>query len=135
MATHIEMQRLSADPAAVRSLARQLLGIRDANWTDWELDFLDSMASLDADRLTMRQREVLVELRDNARTYTIVQGLSVPRLIRECWLARADLDDDDESFVAGLAERGVAALKRRPLLRLLRCCRELGIIDGYIDVA
>lgn len=134
MATHIEMQRLASDPVAVRSLARHLLGLPDAQWTDWELDFLDHMASHDGDALTLRQREVLVQLRDNARAYTTVQGLSVPKLIRDCWLARADLEDDDEAFVAALAARGTMALKRRPLQRLLRCSRELGIIDAYITL-
>lgn len=134
MATHIEMQRLGTDPVAVRNLARHLLRMRDVQWTDWELDFLDHMASHDGDALTIRQREVLVQLRDNARSYTIVEGLSVPKLIRDCWLARADLEDDDEVFVTNLATRGAMALKRRPLQRLLRCSRELGIIDAYINL-
>lgn len=135
MASHIEMQRLANDPAAVRALAQLLLGQGDANWTDWEVDFLDSMASrAGCDPLTIRQREVLVELRDNARSYRQIEGLSVAGLVRECWLARMDLEEDDEAFIAALKSADTAVLKRRPLLRLLHCARQLGIIDGFVAV-
>ena len=136
MASHIEMQRLAGDPAAVRTLAQHLLGQPDANWTDWEVDFLDNMASrAGSDPLTMRQREVLVELRDNARSHRQIEGLSVAGLVHQCWLARMDLEEDDEAFIVALKSANTAVLKRRPLLRLLHCARQLGLIDGFVAVA
>jgi hypothetical protein len=135
MASHIEMQRLAADPAAVQGLARHLLALPDARWTDWELDFLDHMATRrEAEPLTIRQSEVLVELRDNAKSYTSVGGIAVRSLLHGCWIGRADLDEDDEAFVVALHDAGAVSLKRRALLRLMRCARQLGLVEGYLEV-
>jgi len=130
MASHIDMQRLAHDAAAVRALARSLLSLAGAEWTDWEHEFLDNMALHDGpEPLSQRQREVLVELRDNARSHARIDGFSVAHLIRDCWLARTDLLEEDEAFIDGLKRSGATSLKRRQLFRLLRCAKELGIID------
>ena len=135
MASHIEMQRLAQNPAAVVTLAEFLRGLPDVGWTEWEVDFLDAMVRRDRDReLSTRQREKLIELRDDAINYTKFDGLSVASLVRDCWIARLDLTDDDEAFVADLKGRGVTSLKRRPVMRLLRCARELGLVDGFVEI-
>ena len=43
MATHTEMSRTAANPALVHQMAAFLLSLQDADWTDWEQDFLEDM--------------------------------------------------------------------------------------------
>lgn len=133
MASYTQMSRTAADPAAVRGMATFLLTVADADWTDWELDFLEHMREYDGpEPLTMRQREVLFELNDKARSYRDYRGLSVRRLVRECWLARSDLDEDNEMFIAKLNDASPPSLKRASLHRLVRCARQLGVIDSSV---
>ncbi len=136
---HREMKALAENADSVRSLAGYLLHLQQLDpqvaWSDWELDFLANMQAHEGrEPLTMRQVEVLVELRDAARTYTRLGGMDVVSLINDCWLARFDLDEDGEAFVVGLKASGARGLKRRQALRLLALARELNIVEGYVAV-
>jgi hypothetical protein len=135
MATHQDMKRLGDDPVAVRRLAASLLDLTDCDWTAWELEFLDAMASRTYDTpLSSRQREMLTSLRDGARNYRLVEGLSIPRLIDACWLERFDLDDDDLAFIERLkAAQPVATLKHRPAYRLLSIARSLDLAPRFAN--
>jgi hypothetical protein len=135
MATQKEIKRLGDDLAAVRRLANSLLEQGDCDWTAWELEFLDAMAARSSDApLSTRQREMLSALRDSARTYRLVEGLSIPRLIDTCWLERFDLDDDDAAFIERLkAEQPVATLKHRPAYRLLAIARSLDLAPRFAN--
>lgn len=136
MASHREMQRLAADTDAVRSMASYLLKIADADWTAWEVDFLENMSErTSVEPITIRQREILCNLHENAKSFAKIDGFSVATLLRECWLARMDLSEDDEEFVERLKAKNEVSLKRRPLFRLLHCAREIGLIDKFIKVA
>ena len=84
--------------------------------------------------LSIRQREILFELRDDAKTYEKIDGFSVKTLMRDCWLARMDLSEDDEEFIDHLKQKDETALKRRPLFRLLHCARQVGLIDRFVNV-
>ncbi len=133
MASHIEMKRLAEDADAVRTLARFLHHMDDCDWSDWELDFLDSMASRDTpEPLSMRQREVLVELRDRAELARDWRGIPIRRLIEQTHLARLDLDEDDEAFVIGLADRWPTSLRKGQLARLVRLAARVGVIEPYL---
>jgi len=135
MSTYVEMQKLATNPGAISSLASYLMLLKDAGWTDWEINFLDNMSGwAGPDPISTRQREKLIELRDDAKNYSTFDGFSVGKLVRECWLARLDLDEDDEQFIMRIYERGASSLKRRPLLRLLRCSRKLQLIEGYVSI-
>ncbi len=135
MSSHIEMQKLAQNPAAVGSLASYLLKLTDIGWTDWEIDFLDSMAGRSGrEPISLRQREKLIELRDDARTYSSFDGFSVSSLVDRCWQARLDLSEDDEDFIVRLHDQRANSLKRRPVLRLLHCARQLHLIDGFVDI-
>ncbi len=129
MATYLDMQKLAQSPGAVTLLASYLLNINTVEWTDWELDFLESMARRTAtDPISTRQREVLVELKDNATSHaTTRDGQSVRTLILRCWEARLDLDDESEQFITDLYERKLTSLKPRQLGRLQRCISTLNI--------
>jgi hypothetical protein len=133
MASYLEMQKLALNPSAVPMLAGYLRQLDTVQWTEWELDFLESMAKRTGlEPISTRQREVLVELRDDAVSHTKTRdGLSVCTLILQCWQARLDLDDDDDiAFIDELYGSGTTALKRRPLGRLLSCARQLNWVDG-----
>ena len=130
MASYKEMHELGRDRARVRMLAYRLLASQE-DWTDWGHDFLESLAAhYGSDALTTRQQEKLVELRDGAEFVSRTpQGFSVSSLIESCWLRHLDLvDEDDIGFIEGL--KGERSIRRRQLGRLLRCCRQLDVIDG-----
>jgi hypothetical protein len=131
MASHIEMLRIAGDPDAVRSLAKRLLAIPNHDWTDWEVDFLASMANFQGpDLLTMRQREKLVELRDAAEYVSQYRGLSIKILNERCFVGRIELDEGDAQFIERL--EGQSSMQRRKLGRFLRCCRQLNEIETHM---
>jgi hypothetical protein len=131
------MKDLAENPAAVRALARYLLllvGRDEAQaWTDWEVDFLESMATRECEEpLSTRQREVLSGLKSAAERHSEIDGMGVRSLIERCWLERADLDsDEDQEFIVALRTSGQRTVTGRQRWRLVRCCRELGVIEGY----
>jgi hypothetical protein len=131
MASYLEMQKLAQNPATAPLLASYLRRLDTVQWTDWELDFLESMAArTNPEPISTRQREVLVELRDDAVSHTTTRdGQNVRALILRCWQARLDLEEDDETFIDELYRSGTISLKRRPLGRLLGCARQLNWID------
>ena len=64
----------------------------------------------------------LLELRDDAEYYSSVRGFSVQSLIKNCWLARDDLDsEDDRKLIKQLNETSYSCIKRRQLRKLLAC--------------
>lgn len=135
------MKELAEDAEAVRALARYLIarggseagGDAPVAWTDWEVDFLDSMARRESpEPLSMRQREILTELRSAAERTASVDGFSVCGLVERCWLERFELsDENDQRFVEDLKAAGVQAVSGRQRGRLLACCRELGVIERH----
>src|SRR5262249_2611541 len=87
------------------------------------------------DPITTRQGEKLLELRDDAEYYSSVRGFSVQSLIKNCWLARDDLDsEDDRKFIRQLKGTNCLSIKRRQLRKLLACARELGEIEQYVSI-
>jgi hypothetical protein len=100
MASYKEMDAAGRNPALVKLIAKKLLLIADYPWTDWELDFLERMATTPPDRLTTRQAEVLFELRDQAETFPDIRGISVRSLIAKAYQGRVDLDEGDDAWIA-----------------------------------
>ncbi len=137
MTSHRAMKSLAEDTKAARALAAGLLKLGEADpqivWTDWEVDFLESMAGRERDdALSTRQVEVLVELRNAAQRYTSFEGFSVVALIERCWQERLELSsDDDLDFIESLRDAGLTSLTRRQLGRLLHCCGELGLLEKH----
>jgi hypothetical protein len=136
MASYAEMKRIAESAPTVRGIATHMLALDDMDWTDWELDFLEHMAVHDGpEPLSMRQREKLVELRDRSEMATDHRGIAVRHLIEQCWLARLELEEDDEAFVAGLHRTRPAALRRGTLHRLVRCAVRVGLIERHLAPA
>jgi hypothetical protein len=127
-----EIDRVRKDAAAVRTLAKRLLAVPDSDWTDWEIDFLEDMARHGGRDLTTRQGEKLIELRDDAESHAGWRGLSVRILVERCSLARDELETGDAAFVQKLQVCGAAVVKRRELFRLLRCARQLRLIEPHM---
>src|SRR5436189_1746611 len=137
MQDYKEIDRIRKNLVAVRSLAQRLLDLPRADWNDWEIDFLQHMARHKRpDPITTRQCEKLLELRDDAEYYSSVHGFSVQSLIKKCWLARDDLDsENDRKFIVHLKETSCSCVKRRHHRKLLAFARQLGEIEQYVSVA
>ena len=136
MQDYREIDRIRKDTVAVRSLAKRLLNTQNRDWNDWELDFLEHMARhRGPNPITTRQGEKLIELRDGAEYHSSMQGFSVVSLITNCWLARDDLNSEqDRKFIEELKATGASAIRRRQLGKLLACARELGEVEKYIAI-
>ena len=150
MASNREMNALGRDPARVRSLTLGLLKLAETAeyiFTDWELTFLRSLVGQaettvgltkkqqkqkDAGRLTARQAEKLLDIRDATVLHRDIGGVSVRSLINRCHQGRCGLAEDDEQFVERVYRSGVAELRGRDLARLRRCSIQLGELEVYM---
>ena len=131
MTDYREINDLAKDAGRARSIAVYLLKLGDIDWTDWELDFLDTMRARE-EPLSTRQAEKLVELRDDAVLYRKVDGFVLKTLIGQCFHYRDELNSDhDREFVEGLKSSGQEALRKRDAVRLLRCARAIGEIEQH----
>ena len=87
MADWKEINRISKDPQAVRSLARVLLKLPYVTWAEERERFLKDMAR-EREPITTRQAEYLLDLRDETELYSSVGGFSVASLSEDCWRNR-----------------------------------------------
>jgi hypothetical protein len=133
MASYRVMDAVGRDPSRVRVIAKGLLLIANYQWTDWELDFLQRMATAPPERLSTRQAEVLFELKEGAEMFSSIGGnISVRSLINKAHESRVDLHEGDDEWIERIYRSGVLALRRRDLGRLKRCCVELGALEPYM---
>jgi len=143
----------------VRSLTFGLLKMAETAeyiFTDWELTFLRSLVGQaentvgltkkqrekqkDAGvalamrdfRLTSRQAEKLLDIRDATVLHRDIAGISVRSLINRCYEGRCDLAEDDEQFVERVYRSGVAELRGRDLARLRRCSVQLRELEEHM---
>ncbi|HEY1245467.1 MAG TPA: hypothetical protein VGF29_11640 [Hyphomicrobiaceae bacterium] len=130
MADYRQILALQKDPARARTLAQALVHMEDMTWTDWELDFLDSIGCRRHD-LTTRQGEKLAELCDEAVWYTTVEGFSLRALIERCYLCRDELGLSEAAFIARLKAADATRLRRKDARRVLQCARRIGEIEAY----
>ena len=130
MPDYREIQAIQKDPARARALAQFLCTLDDIAWTDWEIDFLESISGC-RDELSTRQGEKLVELRDETVRYASVDGFSLKVLIDRCHLCRDEFSEEDAAFIARLREAGATKLRRKDARRLIRCARAVGEIEPH----
>lgn len=131
-----EINRISKDPQAVRSLAEKLLKLPYAAWSEQRRSFLKDMVK-QREPITTRQAEYLIDLRDETELHHKADGFLVSSLIEDCWRHRLldrqrGLSEENCEFIEGI--RGRSVLPRLQLRRLFACCRELGLIEAYIDI-
>jgi hypothetical protein len=79
-----------------------------------------------------RQAEVLFEVRDDNELISKIDG-NISNLIQRAYEARLDLDERDEEWIVAIWNRGTTSLRRRHLVRLKRCCVQLGELEPYIS--
>jgi hypothetical protein len=125
-----EINSLQKNSQRVRDLATFLFKLKDIEWTDWELDFLENMSGW-TENPTTRQGEKLVELREASIWYESVEGFSLRYLADKCYCARLDLSDQDADFFERVKASGVRKFRRRDAARVLRCARQLGEIEPH----
>jgi hypothetical protein len=136
MASWKEIDRIRKEPKGFRALAKGLRAQFSDDLTDWEKDFLEGIASRDGkEEFTTRQSEKLLQIRDD---YTSVSelpgGFSVEIVLKECKGARLNLSEGDEQWVLQSYERSPTTIRRKNAGRLMRCARELHIIEQeYVD--
>jgi hypothetical protein len=131
MTNYREINEIAKDAGRARAIAAYLLKLGDVDWTDWELDFLDTMQARE-EPLSTRQAEKLVELRDDAVLYKKVDGFVLGTLIGQCFLYRDELNSDhDREFIERLKNAGQEALRKRVAVHVLRCARAVGEIDQH----
>lgn len=133
MASWREIDRLRKNARAFRALAKHLLDLSSDDATPWESDFLESIFLLaDVKEFTTRQSEKMLQIRDDYELVATFRGFSVASLIRGCWEARLDLSEDDEAWIILLYEQRPGLIKRRSIGRLMRCARQIGLIDDQV---
>ena len=123
-----DVERLKGDAQAARRLAKSLL--TSESLTDWERSFLIDMADQQSQPST-RQAEKLLQVRDEAKRFTSIDGVSLARLLERCADNRLDLDESDEAFVLELAKRQPADFSKREASRICRCARNVGELESY----
>jgi len=133
MASWREIDRVRKDAVAVRDISKRLLSLSRADFTDWEIDFLQSTARHreEAD-LTTRQSEKLLQIRDDAEFITEFFGFSVKILLKRCHGARLDLAEDDEEWILQRFEKNETSIKRKQIGRLIKCARILNLIEHEV---
>lgn len=131
MASWREIERIRKDASAFRALAMRLLAHTPADiLSEWETGFLtDVVNGRHTIEYTNRQGEKLLEIRDNTQVVEDVRGFNVAALLSGCKAARLDLEEDDEAWVVAMCAANARAMRRRDCGRLLRCARELNIIE------
>jgi len=135
MASWVEIDRLRKDPPKFKSLAAHLLKLPDANWAEYVERFLKYVAGRPDTELSTRQAKFLLKLRDDKATHFTIGGFSVAILIKNCFQARFDLNDDrDVEFIASLHNTGRRFVTGRQLGWFVRICKELGEIERYVHV-
>ena len=127
MIDYREVNALAKDHQRANDLAKELLGLQDTGWSEWETDFLGNMSGWRSE-LSTRQAEKLIVLREDGVLYDKVDGFSLKRLIDRCWTYRDErVRERDVEFVCRLKEQGAVKLRRRTACRLLACARTIGV--------
>ena len=133
MTDYREIHAICNDLARVHRIAAHLLSLKDMDWTEWEIDFLNAMLAR-TEPLSTRQGEILVELRDNAVLYDKVDGFVLKTLVERCWLYRDELSESNCEFIERLKTAVMTSLRKPVAERLLRCARmlqEIGPHQGW----
>lgn len=125
------INRIRRSPDAFKALAGHILTAK--HWRGRAKQFLADVAHYRHSELTMRQCELLIKLRDSAESVTRIRGFSVSILIESAYLARLDLDDDEDiKRVESLYRRGKGTISGLQAGWFRRICRELDLIEHYI---
>jgi hypothetical protein len=130
MASWREIDRVRKDPESAANIAKRLLALPPSEFSDWEIDFLRSIRRLrNLEEFTTRQAEKLLQIRDDIEEVTEVLGFGVHLLLKGCFEARLDLSEADEEWIVARFQESPHRIRRKQVVRLMRCARELNLIE------
>jgi hypothetical protein len=141
-------KRAGTDAFSLREKVRELrqlrgLTARDAalqvlrdlsphDWSDWELDWLDSQIlhrPMGYER-SEKEEAILTQLIDCSQGYTSHAGQSVWHWITIAHRFRFDLSEPEADFVEDLYDRQVTLLRKRQLRLLLRILEQQDVLEA-----
>lgn len=132
-----ELSRLGGDPPLIRSTATMIKKLLGAGMTEWQQEFLSKLERFEGpDRLSTRQCETLIDLRNRVNRRSKVAGYQAAVLVRKLWESRLDLAEEDEEFVEKLhgMDSGIA-LSDSEWKYVFGLCRQQHLIDDpYIPL-
>jgi len=109
---------------AFRLRVMELRSISDADWNDWEADWLDSQVRRPSGYLpSEKERMVMNRLLASTKTFHGYNGLTIKELLVMAQRYLADLDESSQDFVNGLAARQPIVLRVREINELSNICR------------
>jgi hypothetical protein len=132
MASWQELERVRKSPTTFKPLAGRLMKDPDCGSSEFVDGFLENIANWKRDEISLRQCEILLELRDGAEIHTHYRGLSVPILIRRCHERRYELTASDRRRIEQLVESGRRVVTGAQMGWFKRICKELGEIEQYM---
>lgn len=120
---------------AFRLRVMELRSMPDADWNDWEADWLDSQARRPSDYLpSEKERMILNQLLASVKTFEGYNGWTVKELLVMGQRYIADLDEGSQEFVRGLVARQSMVLRVRQINQLSDICRMTEDIGRDEDV-
>lgn len=130
MASWREMERLRRSPVEFRTIAQRLLDRAGEAASTWEVGFLEDVTLKSyVTEYSLRQTEKLLQVKNALTPIEVVRGFSVAILLKRCFDARNDLSESDEEWIAALRARRTTTILGSEAGRLLRCARQLNLID------
>lgn len=123
---------------AFRLRVMELRAMPDADWNDWEVDWLDSQARRPAGYIpSEKERMILNQLLASTKTFEGYNGWTVKELLVMGQSYIADLDESNQGFVRGLVTRRPSVLRVRQINQLSNICRmteDIGRDEGVDEV-
>jgi hypothetical protein len=132
MASWTELERVRKDPVTFRHIAKRLLDDPNCEDSEFADGFLENIASWQRDEITLRQAEVLLELRDSAEIHTQYKGLGVRRLMEKCYANRHELDEGDRKRLEALYDKRRSFVTGGQMGWFKRICKQLGEMELYM---
>jgi hypothetical protein len=132
VASWTELERIRKDPALFRGLARRLMDDPHCEDSEFADGFLANIAGWKREEITLRQAEVLLDLRDRAEIHTHYKGLSVALLMEKCRANRHELDEADRRRLDALCEEQRGFVAGAEIGWFKRICKQLGEIEAYM---
>lgn len=131
MVSWLEIERVRRNPAEFRPLAQALLKDPLCEESRFADGFLANIATWNWDEISLRQCEVLLDLRDHAEIHPTYRGLSIATLIQKCHENSSKLGPEDRIRVEDLYESGRRFVTRAQLGWFKKICKELGEMEDH----
>jgi hypothetical protein len=132
MASWAELERVRKDSDIFRNLAKRLIDDPYCEDSEFADGFLENIANWKRNEITLRQAEVLLELRDNAEIHTHYKGLSVRLLMEKSYANRCELVEGDRKRLEALYEKGRSFVTGAQMGWFKRICKQLGEMEEYM---